>query len=936
MGAASVSSNIGNSVSGGKPPMWTVAPANFPLAGSWRIIGELARPRSNAIQTQSRTAGGQKSITFGEYLHGRLCTGRDSAGEPGMLLAPQLTPLGALTLRQSGDGVALSPDLGARLEAAFARDSGHGLLSLGADHVGTVLPPVLSYWRELGASYVTALCALPGINDGRPKSAVAAPGDGALERMAVAPPPMTGAEYLTAAILAALWQRIDAAFDVELAEVGLSVQEFLKSRHPAWNLIGRVHFNLAENRKDEAAPFAFLATYTTGLSAEGKAQHLPLGRALKEYAGARNRERLLSLLMPVQRAAETCPWLKAMVDAGEIYHPLRWSPAQALQLLKDAQALESSGVVLRMPASWRMNRPAHPQVKATVGGKAPSHLGMDALLDFRMEITIEGETLSKAEIKRLLAQSEGLAFIRGKWVEIDHDRLGRTLERFEAIERRAADEGLSFGEAMRLLVGAGSAGDGASGPADVTWGETVAGPWLKETLEGLRRPDGLARVDPGPSLQATLRPYQMVGVQWLYLLSRLRLGACLADDMGLGKTIQVLSLLLVLKREAGDEPRPSLLVAPASLLANWAAEIARFAPSLKTLVAHPSAMPAQQLKSDGAGNLAGTDLVITSYGSLARVPWLGCARWRLAIVDEAQAIKNPAAKQTKAVKALKADTRIALTGTPIENRLGDLWSIFDFVNPGLLGSAKQFSDFVKRLADRPHAPYAPLRDLVRPYILRRLKTDKSIIADLPDKTEVKTFCPLSRRQAALYQQAVEDLSDRLEEVDGMQRRGLVLAFLMRLKQICNHPSQWLGDGAWAEADSGKLARLRDITEVIAARQEKVLVFTQFRETTGPLAAILGSVFGQPGLVLHGETEVGKRKDSRAPLPGRRERAVLRAVAQGGRCRAQSHRGLACHSFRPVVEPRGREPGHRPGLPHRPDQERACAQVHLPGHRRGAN
>ena len=321
-----------------------------------------------------------------------------------------------------------------------------------------------------------------------------------------------------------------------------------------------------------------------------------------------------------------------------------------------------------------------------------------------------------------------------------------------------------------------------------------------------------------------------------------------------------LTLLLVLKRETGDEPKPSLLVAPASLLANWTAEIGRFAPSLKSLVAHPSAMPAEQLKSNAAESLAGADLVITSYGSLARVPWLGSTPWRLAILDEAQAIKNPAAKQTRAVKALKAETRIALTGTPIENRLGDLWSIFDFVNPGLLGSAKQFSGYVKGLAERPQNPYAPLRDLVRPYILRRLKTDRSIIADLPDKTEVKTFCPLSRKQAALYSQAVEELADQLERVDGIQRRGLVLALLMRLKQICNHPSQWLGDSAWAEADSGKLGRLRDITEVIAARQEKALVFTQFKETTGPLAAFLGAVFGQPGLMLHGETEVKKRKD----------------------------------------------------------------------------
>ena len=230
------------------------------------------------------------------------------------------------------------------------------------------------------------------------------------------------------------------------------------------------------------------------------------------------------------------------------------------------------------------------------------------------------------------------------------------------------------------------------------------------------------------------------------------------------------------------------------------------------------------------------------------------------MLDEAQAIKNPSAKQTRAVKQLRAEVRIALTGTPIENRLGDLWSIFDFLNPGLLGSSKQFSAFVKHLADRPHNSYGPLRELVRPYILRRLKTDKSIIADLPDKTEVKTFCPLSRKQAALYQQAVQDLASQLEDVDGIKRRGIVLAFLMRLKQICNHPSQWLGDSAWTEEDSGKLARLRDIAEVIAAKQEKALIFTQFKEVTAPLQAFLGSVFGKPGLVLHGETAVKQRKD----------------------------------------------------------------------------
>src|ERR1700704_1353002 len=396
--------------------------------------------------------------------------------------APVLTPHGSLTLADTGEALAWDAERGARLQQAFARGSGHGLLSLGIDEIGAVLPPVLSYWREIGTQYATALCALPNIGENSTKPPVPLPADNTLDRMAAAVPPMTGAEYLTTAVLADLWRSLDAAFDVELGEAKLSVQEFLKRRQPAWNLVGRVHFNLAENRKDEEAPFAFLATYTTQLSAAAKAQHLPLGKALQEYAGARNRERLLSLLMPVQRAAEQCGWLKAMVDAGEIYHPLRWTPQQALQVLRDAPALESAGVVVRMPANWRMNRPARPQVKATVGGNAPSQLGMEALLDFRMAVTLDGETLTAAEIKRLLAESDGLTFIRGQWVEIDHERLSRTLGQFEAIERRAAADGVSFGEAMRLLAGAGISGESAGTEADADWSQTVAGPWLAPAL----------------------------------------------------------------------------------------------------------------------------------------------------------------------------------------------------------------------------------------------------------------------------------------------------------------------------------------------------------------------------------------------------------------------------------------------------------------------
>jgi non-specific serine/threonine protein kinase len=229
------------------------------------------------------------------------------------------------------------------------------------------------------------------------------------------------------------------------------------------------------------------------------------------------------------------------------------------------------------------------------------------------------------------------------------------------------------------------------------------------------------------------------------------------------------------------------------------------------------------------------------------------------VLDEAQAIKNPAARQTKSVKRLQADARIVLTGTPVENRLSDLWSLFDFVCPGLLGSQTRFKQFVKMLAARERDRYAPLRGLVQPYILRRLKTDRSIIADLPEKTEVRAFCGLGKRQAALYAKMVKEMADLLESVEGMKRRGLVLSYLLRFKQLCNHPSQLLGDGRFEPDESGKFARLSEICEEIASRQEKALVFTQFREMTDPLSGFLASLFGRPGLVLHGGTAVGRRK-----------------------------------------------------------------------------
>ena len=286
--------------------------------------------------------------------------------------------------------------------------------------------------------------------------------------------PCQGAEYLTAGVLRYLWGELDAAFVTELSESKSGVQDFLKRRNPAWNLVGRVHFNLAENRKDPDFPFAFLATYTTRLSAQAKAQHLPLGQALSEYAGAANKQALLSLLVPVQRASETCPWLKAMVDAREIFHPLRLTAAESLQVLRDVPQLEAAGVVMRMPAAWRGNRPPRPRVTGTVGSQAPSGLGHNALLDFQMEVTLDGERLTAAEISALLAHSDGLALVRGRWIEIDREQLRSMIERFNQVERAASENGLSFGEAMRLLAGANTGAEDTA-VSHTDWWQVVAG-----------------------------------------------------------------------------------------------------------------------------------------------------------------------------------------------------------------------------------------------------------------------------------------------------------------------------------------------------------------------------------------------------------------------------------------------------------------------------
>lgn len=738
---------------------------------------------------------------------------------------------------------------------AFVRSAGEGLFFLAARKNSENLSPSLQYWRSFACKYLSDRCLMASIDPLKPDP-IGSFTDAETMPLLLSVPPMRGGEYLSAAVLQDIRSQLDSWVCEQIALLG-GLGALLAKHAPQWHQVGRVCFHLAENKHDPDYPFAFMATYAPELSEQGNIRYQPLSRALQEYAGARNKKALIRLLSPIQLAAETSVVIKNLVDTGDIYHPLAWTPEEAYLFLKDAPQYEQCGVVVRLPHWWKKRSRARASI--TIGEKTGKSFNADALLDFKLHVALGSKPLNKAELKKLLAAGDGLVYMQGEWVEVNQARLREALDHWEMVKVERASSGLTFAEGMRLLAGA---------PVDLKddafeesreWSFVQPGKWLSSQLQALGSPDQLQAIHPGKALKATLRPYQQTGVNWLWLLSQLGLGACLADDMGLGKTMQVISLLLELKKRRYD--RPSLLVLPASLLGNWKTELERFAPSLRCLFIHSSQFSNKTIDAMAVEptTMQGVDVVLTTYATLMRQMWLQQAEWQLLVLDEAQAIKNPQARQSKMVKTVKAKSRIALTGTPVENRLSDLWSLFDFLNPGLLGSATRFKSFVKKLSTRETDQYAPLRNLVAPYILRRLKTDRSIISDLPEKTEVAAYCGLSRVQAALYQHAVTEMAEALENLEGIKRRGLVLAYLMRFKQICNHPSQLLGDDEYDPEKSGKFQRLAELCEEIASRQEKLLVFTQFRVMTAPLEKFLAQQFGRPGLVLHGGTAVKKRQ-----------------------------------------------------------------------------
>jgi len=766
----------------------------------------------------------------------------------------------------------IAPDTAVTLESYFSAGYACGLIRLGCGAIKTPHAPSVSFWQIFGQLFITEARRAIGQNGDLPAEFdIPIPG-AELAALHAKTPFMLGSEYLNVGTLCSLWIDMVAALKTELAAYNGAFYDYLAHLNPTWNKVGRVCFHLAENKTNQTHPFAFIATYTTRLSATSNVQHVPLGQALKEYAGDQNRAQLLALLVPVQKAADKSTFIKDLLDRSAIFGPQAWTPHQAHRFLKDIPQIEESGVLVRVPNWWTPKHPPRPQISISVGNKAASAVGMEAMLDFDVSYSLpDGESLTYAELQEIIARQENLVQIKGQWVEVDQSKLTQVLSHWKDVAQQVKRDGLSFAEGLRMIAGTSN----RKGIDEITegvanWSTVIEGAWLEETLNQLRHPDQSSdkTVDTilARDLKATLRPYQLSGVQWLWWLYTLRLGGCLADDMGLGKTIQVLSLFLLAKSTETIQ-RPHLLILPASLLGNWQGEMAKFAPSLTVWIAHGTSADQHILKQADAPSLTGIDVVITTYSNVYRLPWIDKVAWNIVICDEAQSIKNPGTKQTLAIKKIPSQVRFILTGTPVENRLLDLWSLFDFVAPGLLGTSKAFSGYGKKKTDGDNQGseqsfFASVRQLISPYILRRLKSDKTIIADLPDKTEIDTYCFLSKNQIGLYQSSVAELAQKLEDADQTQdpmaRRGLVLSYLTRLKQICNHPSQWLGHGDFDEQHSGKFLRLKELCESIAAKQEKVLIFTQYREIIPALQAYLERVFGRSGLILHGGTPIKER------------------------------------------------------------------------------
>ena len=622
------------------------------------------------------------------------------------------------------------------------------------------------------------------------------------------------------------------------------------------------------------------------------------------------------LLADLGRATRLHPPLDRMLHQA---HPagLDLDVTGAYSFLREgAPVLAEAGFGIHLPSWWQAGRPRiathlRATTRASAGASvAGARLGLDAIVDYRWELAIGDTEVTADEIRELARLKVPLVRVRGQWVEVRPEEVAAAVRLVERGPGRSGGT-MTAGDVVRVGLGLEMADIGLP----VT-GVTADG-WLG-TLLAAGGPDGrpTSRGTPAGFVGA-LRPYQERGLAWLEFLGDLGLGACLADDMGLGKTAQVLALLVAERSSPpADASGPTLVVCPMSVVENWRREAERFAPDLAVHVHHGgNRLGGEDLETAAAE----ADLVITTYGLVARdVDALAAIGWGRLVLDEAQNIKNSAARQAQAVRRIRAPRRIALTGTPVENRLAELWSIMEILNPGLLGSAnafhQRFAVPIERYGDDDAA--GRLRRATAPFILRRLKSDRAIIADLPEKLEMTVYCSLTREQATLYQAVVDEMLERIASSEGIERRGLILAAMLRLKQVCNHPAQMLADGSALPGRSGKLERVEEIIEEVLAEGDRALLFTQFAEFGALLRTHLRDRFGREVLYLHGGTRKADRDAMVARFQGDGGPSILilslRAGGTGLNLTAANHVIHVDRWWNPAVEDQATDRTYRIG------------------------
>ena len=613
----------------------------------------------------------------------------------------------------------------------------------------------------------------------------------------------------------------------------------------------------------------------------------------------------------IVQAARFFPPLESCVNPSEASQ-CALTLEEAYSFLRDAAPiLESEGFGVWMPDWWQRDRPRlrmwlDIKPSASVGSSSHSTIGLDALVQHDWRLAIGEEDLTPEEITQLAETVAPLVQVRGRWTEVQstelktalrylNDHPGGTMTVFEALRQCYIADDLETGVPVAGLRSTG---------------------WIEEFLGASQKHQTVEQLDPPAGFNGTLRPYQQRGMEWLVFLSRLGLGACLADDMGLGKTIQMIAVWLH-EREKGASPGPTLLVVPMSLVGNWQREIEHFAPTLKVMVHHGLERLTGQ---EFVNRVHHCDVVISTYGLIHRdLEHVAAVEWYRVTLDEAQNIKNPAAKQAQAIRSLRSVHRVALTGTPVENRLSELWSILDFLNVGYLGSAaefrRRFAVPIERHHDNDRAQR--LRHLIRPLILRRLKNDPSIEVDLPDKMEMKVYCNLTREQAGLYEATVNEMMRQIDNSGGIQRRGLILATLVRLKQICNHPAQFLADGSPIPHRSGKCDRLTEMLEEVLAEGDSAIIFTQFRQMGKLITKHLQEVFDREILFLHGGSSRKSRDDMVQQFQDPEANAPLfilslKAGGYGLNLTAASHVFHFDRWWNPAVEDQATDRAHRIG------------------------